>query len=141
MVQEARQVLGPDWPEFGLEACGLADVRHAHAIGSELGQDQATVGHDAFQSALADLIGDGLGAEGALAAGAPDIDAARIRHQQPDVAAGQGEADRVKGQFVVGRDHDRGLAVGRANGIEPWIDRVVVAVQAETGATGAEIIP
>jgi hypothetical protein len=108
LVEVAGQILGSHGAEDPLEPAGLAQVAGPHAVGSELGQDQAAVGYDAFKAGLAHLFGDACRAEGALAARAPDVDAARVGHQQPDVAPGQGEADRVEGQLVVGGDDRTG---------------------------------
>ena len=83
--KEGGQVGGAQRAEDGAKAAGFLDTVGGDPGGGELRQDQAAVLDDLSQPRLADQPCDLLGAEGALAGSAPDVDAARVYDQQPGI--------------------------------------------------------
>ena len=51
-----------------------------------------------------------LGAKGALAGGAPDVDATGVQNQDPEVQTPQFPSERVEAELVIGADEDVGIA-------------------------------
>ena len=94
--KEGGQIGGAHRTEARAKAARLPDPVGGDARGRELGQDKAPVGNDLGQPRLADQPCDFLGAERALAGGAPDVDAARVDHQQPGVEFSSAERSSSK---------------------------------------------
>ena len=83
--EERGQVGRPHRSEGDAKAARLLDLVGRDPGRRELRQDEPAVLDDLGEARLTDHAGDLLGAEGALAGGAPDVDAARVDDEQPGV--------------------------------------------------------
>jgi hypothetical protein len=102
-----------------------------------LGENQLPVADHLMQTKAVDAGDNLIGAQGAFAGGAPDIDAPGVNDQQPGVDTTQAAAQGIEGELVVGGDQNRRLRAGRPHGIETGGDCIVAAGQADAGADGA----
>ncbi len=132
------QVGRPHRAVFHPEAGALLDLVGGHAGRAQLGQDQLAVLHHFLETRRLDPLHDLVRAEGALAGRAPHVDPLRVQHQDVSIDPGQGAAQGVEAEGVVGRDEDRGIRRGPAEGIQPRRHPVPLAAHPDAGQ---EMIP
>ena len=86
------------------------------------------------------LVGNFFFGKGLFARRTPDINAARINDQKPDGDPGKFLAQRVKGQFIIGGDENRGVLVRSADTVETGGNAVIIPGKAGSRPQGAKAI-
>jgi hypothetical protein len=131
-AEELVNVAGAHRAEGHLEARAPLHLVGRHAGRAQLRHDDPAVIHPLGQSRRLYLGNELVRAEGALARRAPDIDAAGVEHQDPGVQPGQGRAQDVEAQLVIGtREYGRGRS-RVSQRVQPGRYRVFVAPDPET---------
>ncbi len=86
------------------------------------------------------LVGNFFCGKGLFARRAPDINAPCINNEKPGGDPGEFLAQRVKGQFIVGGDKNRGVVVRIADAVQTRGNAVIIPGKAGSCAQGAEAV-